>query len=86
MIHILSPTFFLSHLGVGVSSSSTAAIQPASQPAAVQAAPQSVQTPDLQPQATPQHQQLLIKQQQATAFLSPQSNQQVGKCTLAVNI
>uniref|UniRef100_A0A673C231 non-specific serine/threonine protein kinase n=1 Tax=Sphaeramia orbicularis TaxID=375764 RepID=A0A673C231_9TELE len=35
-------------------------------------------TPNMQPQATPQHQQLLMKQQQATTFLSPQSNQQVG--------
>lgn len=31
----------------------------------------------MQPQATPQHQQLLMKQQQAAAFLSPQGNQQV---------
>ncbi|XP_044224235.1 AP2-associated protein kinase 1-like isoform X5 [Thunnus albacares] len=49
---------------------------PPSAAAAQQTAPQSVQTTNMQPQATPQHQQLLMKQQQASAFLSPQSNQQ----------
>uniref|UniRef100_A0A672H4Y1 non-specific serine/threonine protein kinase n=1 Tax=Salarias fasciatus TaxID=181472 RepID=A0A672H4Y1_SALFA len=55
-----------------------AAVQPAQQAPAAQAA-------SMQPQATPQHQQLLVKhqqqqqqQQQTSAFLSPQSNQQVG--------
>ncbi|XP_029960039.1 AP2-associated protein kinase 1 isoform X3 [Salarias fasciatus] len=53
-----------------------AAVQPAQQAPAAQAA-------SMQPQATPQHQQLLVKhqqqqqqQQQTSAFLSPQSNQQ----------
>ncbi|XP_067462716.1 AP2-associated protein kinase 1-like isoform X9 [Thunnus thynnus] len=49
---------------------------PPSAATAQQTAPQSVQTTNMQPQATPQHQQLLMKQQQASAFLSPQSNQQ----------
>lgn len=52
----------------------TAAVQ-AAQQAAAQPAPTSGA---MQPQATPQHQQLFMKQQQASAFLSPQSNQQVG--------
>ncbi|XP_055021413.1 AP2-associated protein kinase 1-like isoform X3 [Boleophthalmus pectinirostris] len=46
----------------------TPAVQPVSQPAQPPA--------NMQPQPTPQHQQLLMKQQQANAFLSPQSNQQ----------
>uniref|UniRef100_A0A8C6WFE0 non-specific serine/threonine protein kinase n=1 Tax=Neogobius melanostomus TaxID=47308 RepID=A0A8C6WFE0_9GOBI len=54
--------------GAGVSSSATPAVQPVSQPAQ-----QPVQS-NIQP--TPQHQQLLMQQQQATAFLTPQSNQQ----------
>ncbi|KAJ0041709.1 hypothetical protein NL108_007912, partial [Boleophthalmus pectinirostris] len=54
-------------LGV-VSSAATPAVQPVSQPAQPPA--------NMQPQPTPQHQQLLMKQQQANAFLSPQSNQQ----------
>ncbi|XP_032372875.1 AP2-associated protein kinase 1 isoform X9 [Etheostoma spectabile] len=49
---------------------------PAQQAPAAQAAAQPAPTANMQPQATPQHQQLLIKQQQASAFLSPQSNQQ----------
>lgn len=59
-----------------------AAVQPGQQaPAAQAAAPQPTQTANMQPQATPQHQQLLMKQQQqqqAAGFLSPQGNQQVG--------
>ncbi|XP_055021421.1 AP2-associated protein kinase 1-like isoform X10 [Boleophthalmus pectinirostris] len=51
-----------------VSSAATPAVQPVSQPAQPPA--------NMQPQPTPQHQQLLMKQQQANAFLSPQSNQQ----------
>uniref|UniRef100_A0A672H502 non-specific serine/threonine protein kinase n=1 Tax=Salarias fasciatus TaxID=181472 RepID=A0A672H502_SALFA len=54
-----------------------AIVQPAQQAPAAQAA-------SMQPQATPQHQQLLVKhqqqqqqQQQTSAFLSPQSNQQL---------
>ncbi|KAF3850756.1 hypothetical protein F7725_012528 [Dissostichus mawsoni] len=50
-----------------------AAVQAAQQ---TPAAPQTPPTANMQPQATPQHQQLLMKQQQAAAFLSPQSNQQ----------
>ncbi|XP_029960038.1 AP2-associated protein kinase 1 isoform X2 [Salarias fasciatus] len=56
-----------------------AAVQPAQQAPAAQAA-------SMQPQATPQHQQLLVKhqqqqqqQQQTSAFLSPQSNQQSAR-------
>lgn len=62
-----------------VPSPATAAVQPAHQASAAQAAAQPAQTSSaVQPQATPQHQQLFMKQQQASAFLSPQSNQQVG--------
>ncbi|XP_045890581.1 AP2-associated protein kinase 1-like isoform X12 [Micropterus dolomieu] len=63
-------------IGVGISVPAAAAVQPVQQALVAQATPQSAQTPNMQPQATPQHQQLLMKQQQATAFLSPQSNQQ----------
>lgn len=65
-------------VGISVPATAAAAVQPVQQALAAQATPQSAQTPNMQPQATPQHQQLLMKQQQATAFLSPQSNQQVG--------
>ncbi|XP_072290230.1 AP2-associated protein kinase 1 isoform X2 [Eucyclogobius newberryi] len=50
----------------GVPSSASPTVQPVSQPAQ--------QPVSMQP--TPQHQPLLMKQQQAHAFLSPQSNQQ----------
>ncbi|XP_008280543.1 AP2-associated protein kinase 1 isoform X5 [Stegastes partitus] len=63
-------------VGIGVPPPAAAAVQPAQQASAAQAAAQPAQTANMQPQATPQHQQLLIKQQQASAFLSPQSNQQ----------
>ncbi|KAM9360040.1 AP2-associated protein kinase 1-like [Symphorus nematophorus] len=63
-------------VGINVPSPATAAVQPVQQAPAAQAAPQPAQTANMQPQATPQHQQLLMKQQQASAFLSPQSNQQ----------
>ncbi|KAM8866630.1 AP2-associated protein kinase 1 isoform 3-T3 [Synchiropus picturatus] len=46
------------------------------QPTQQVGAPMSVQPTHMQPQTTPQHQQLLIKHQQAAAFLSPQANQQ----------
>uniref|UniRef100_A0A673BU69 non-specific serine/threonine protein kinase n=1 Tax=Sphaeramia orbicularis TaxID=375764 RepID=A0A673BU69_9TELE len=65
-------------VGIGVPPPAAAAVQPVQPASAAQAAPQQAQTPNMQPQATPQHQQLLMKQQQATTFLSPQSNQQVG--------
>ncbi|XP_037337499.2 AP2-associated protein kinase 1-like isoform X2 [Pungitius pungitius] len=62
--------------GVAINVPAAAAVQ-AVQPAPVaQAAAPSAQTANMQPQATLQHQQLLMKQQQAAAFLSPQSNQQ----------
>lgn len=67
--------------GVGISVPPVAAVQPAQQAPAGQAAPQPAHPANMQPQATPQHQQLLMKQQQASAFLSPQSNQQVGILT-----
>ncbi|XP_030272454.1 AP2-associated protein kinase 1 isoform X8 [Sparus aurata] len=63
-------------IGVGINVPPAAAVQPAQQAPAGQAAPQPAHTANMQPQATPQHQQLLMKQQQAAAFLSPQSNQQ----------
>lgn len=71
---------FVSLPGVGISVPPpvAAAVQPAQQAPTAQAAPQPAQTANMQPQATPQHHQLLMKQQQASAFLSPQSNQQVG--------
>ncbi|XP_035811733.2 AP2-associated protein kinase 1-like isoform X8 [Amphiprion ocellaris] len=63
-------------VGIGVPPPAAAAVQPAQQASAAQAAAQPAQTANMQPQATPQHQQLLMKQQQASPFLSPQSNQQ----------
>uniref|UniRef100_UPI0037E95D4B AP2-associated protein kinase 1 isoform X2 n=1 Tax=Semicossyphus pulcher TaxID=241346 RepID=UPI0037E95D4B len=57
-------------VGISVPPAAAAAVQPAQQISA----PQQAQTANMLPQATPQHQQLLMKQQQA--FLSPQSNQQ----------
>ncbi|XP_073322239.1 AP2-associated protein kinase 1-like isoform X2 [Pagrus major] len=63
-------------VGINVPPPAAAAVQPAQQAPAAQAAPQPAHTTNMQPQATPQHQQLLMKQQQAAAFLSPQSNQQ----------
>ncbi|XP_035811732.2 AP2-associated protein kinase 1-like isoform X7 [Amphiprion ocellaris] len=67
-------------VGIGVPPPAAAAVQPAQQASAAQAAAQPAQTANMQPQATPQHQQLLMKQQQASPFLSPQSNQQtVGR-------
>lgn len=70
---------FLLVLGVAIHAPphATAAVQPAQQASAAQAAPQPAQTANMQPQTTPQHQQLYMKHQQASAFLSPQSNQQV---------
>ncbi|XP_035021944.1 AP2-associated protein kinase 1 isoform X6 [Hippoglossus stenolepis] len=61
-------------VGINVPSPVAAAVQPALQSSATQATPQTAQTTNMQPQATPQHHQLLAKQQQA--FLSLQSNQQ----------
>ncbi|XP_036953475.1 AP2-associated protein kinase 1-like isoform X2 [Acanthopagrus latus] len=63
-------------IGVGINVPPAAAVQPAQQAPAGQTAPQPAHTANMQPQTTPQHQQLLMKQQQASAFLSPQSNQQ----------
>lgn len=57
--------------GVGISVPAAAPVQPAPQAPTLQAAPQ---TANMQPQ----HQQLLMKQQQAAAFTSTQSTQQVG--------
>ncbi len=65
-------------VGIGVPPPAAAAVQAAQQVPAGQTAPQPAQAASMQPQATPQHQQLLMKQQQASAFLSPQGNQQVG--------
>ncbi|XP_078107706.1 AP2-associated protein kinase 1-like isoform X7 [Sander vitreus] len=65
-------------VGINVPPPASAAVQAAQQAPAAQAAPQPAPTANIQPQATPQHQQLLMKQQQASAFLSPQSNQQTA--------
>ncbi|XP_050930990.1 AP2-associated protein kinase 1 isoform X5 [Lates calcarifer] len=65
-------------VGISVPPPVAAAVQPAQQAPTAQAAPQPAQTANMQPQATPQHHQLLMKQQQASAFLSPQSNQQAA--------
>ncbi|GAA6220964.1 AP2-associated protein kinase 1-like isoform X6 [Lates japonicus] len=65
-------------VGISVPPPAAAAVQPAQQAPTAQAAPQPAQTANMQPQATPQHHQLLMKQQQASAFLSPQSNQQAA--------
>ncbi|XP_078026954.1 AP2-associated protein kinase 1-like isoform X5 [Epinephelus lanceolatus] len=62
-------------VGINVPPPATAAVQAAQQ---APAAPQPAQTANMQPQATPQHQHLLMKQQQASGFLSPQSNQQTA--------
>ncbi|KAK7934175.1 hypothetical protein WMY93_005071 [Mugilogobius chulae] len=48
---------------------------PSSAPPSVQPVTHSAQQPNIQPQPTP-HQQLLMKQQQTNAFLTPQSHQQ----------
>ncbi|XP_056274532.1 AP2-associated protein kinase 1-like isoform X2 [Pseudoliparis swirei] len=63
-------------IGVGISVPAAAAFQAAQQ---APAAAHPAQTASMQPQATTQHQQLVTKQQQqqqASAYLSPQSNQQ----------
>nr|XP_033475068.1 AP2-associated protein kinase 1-like isoform X4 [Epinephelus lanceolatus] len=62
-------------VGINVPPPATAAVQAAQQ---APAAPQPAQTANMQPQTTPQHQHLLMKQQQASGFLSPQSNQQTA--------
>lgn len=64
-------------IGVGISVSATAAVQSVQQAPAAQIAQQPAKMTNTQPQATPQHHQLLMKQQ-ASAFLSPQSHQQVS--------
>ncbi|XP_069380066.1 AP2-associated protein kinase 1 isoform X9 [Paralichthys olivaceus] len=61
-------------VGISVPPPAATAVQPSPQSSATQATPQTAQTTNVQPQATPQHHQLLVKQQQA--FLSLQSNQQ----------
>uniref|UniRef100_A0A1A7YJS3 non-specific serine/threonine protein kinase n=1 Tax=Iconisemion striatum TaxID=60296 RepID=A0A1A7YJS3_9TELE len=54
-----------------------APVQTSQQAPSAQAASQPAQVANMQPQPT-QHQQLLMKQQQVAAFLSPQSNQQTA--------
>nr|XP_019949458.1 PREDICTED: AP2-associated protein kinase 1-like isoform X2 [Paralichthys olivaceus] len=63
-------------VGISVPPPAATAVQPSPQSSATQATPQTAQTTNVQPQATPQHHQLLVKQQQA--FLSLQSNQQMA--------
>ncbi|XP_056138299.1 AP2-associated protein kinase 1-like [Lampris incognitus] len=65
-------------VGINVPPPAAAAVQPAQQAPVAQAAPQPAQTINVQPPATPQHQQLFIQQQQAPAFFGPQqqANQQ----------
>ncbi|KAM4616419.1 AP2-associated protein kinase 1-like [Polymixia lowei] len=67
-------------VGIGVPPLAATAVQPAQQAPAAQATPQTAQSASAQPQVTPQHQQLFMKQQQAPAFFSPQqqSSQQAG--------
>uniref|UniRef100_A0A668AZT4 non-specific serine/threonine protein kinase n=1 Tax=Myripristis murdjan TaxID=586833 RepID=A0A668AZT4_9TELE len=67
-------------VGISVPPPAAAAVQPAQQAPAAQAAPQPAQATNVQPPATPQHQQLFMKQQQAPAFFSSQqqTSQQVG--------
>ncbi|XP_037633248.1 AP2-associated protein kinase 1-like isoform X7 [Sebastes umbrosus] len=65
-------------VGINVPHPAAAAVQAAQQAPAAQASPQPAQAANMQPQATPQHQQLIMKQQQASPFLSPQSNQQTA--------
>lgn len=74
-LHTLSSSYLLG-VGIGVPPTAVAAIQPAQQAPVAQTA--AAQAANMQPQNTPQHQQLLMKQQQVSAFLSPQSNPQVG--------
>ncbi|XP_029915510.1 AP2-associated protein kinase 1 isoform X2 [Myripristis murdjan] len=59
-------------VGISVPPPAAAAVQPAQQAPAAQAAPQPAQATNVQPPATPQHQQLFMKQQQAPAFFSSQ--------------
>lgn len=68
---------FVPGVGIHAPPHATVAVQPAQPASAAQAAPQPAQTASMPPQTTPQHQQLYMKHQQASAFLSPQSNQQV---------
>ncbi|XP_028269530.1 AP2-associated protein kinase 1 isoform X7 [Parambassis ranga] len=63
-------------VGIGVPPTAVSAVQPAQQAPVAQTAPHPAQAANMQPQTTPQHQQLLMKQQQVSAFLSPQSNPQ----------
>ncbi|XP_047236974.1 AP2-associated protein kinase 1-like isoform X7 [Girardinichthys multiradiatus] len=60
---------------VGINAPAAAAVQPAQQAPAVQAAPHLAQPTNQQPQPTT-HQQLLMKTQQASPFLTPHNNQQ----------
>ncbi|KAK5623277.1 hypothetical protein CRENBAI_017044 [Crenichthys baileyi] len=60
---------------VGINAPAAAAVQPAQQAPALQAAPHLAQTTNKQPQPST-HQQLLMKTQQASPFLTPHNNQQ----------
>ncbi|XP_077417910.1 AP2-associated protein kinase 1 isoform X7 [Vanacampus margaritifer] len=64
-------------VGINVPPSAPGALQTSQQgPATAQAAVRPQQTTNIQPQVTPQPQQLLMKQQQPSAFLHMQHNQQ----------
>ncbi|XP_068617072.1 AP2-associated protein kinase 1 [Brachionichthys hirsutus] len=65
-------------VGINVPPPAAAAVQSAQQAPAAQNAPQPAPSTNVQPQATPQHQQLLMKRQQASPFLSLQQQQQTA--------
>ncbi|XP_077456609.1 AP2-associated protein kinase 1 isoform X9 [Stigmatopora argus] len=65
------------NVAVGAQGIASGAIQAAQQaPTAAQASLRPMQTTNVQPQVTPQAQQLLMKQQLPSTFLHPQNNQQ----------
>ncbi|XP_077456602.1 AP2-associated protein kinase 1 isoform X2 [Stigmatopora argus] len=68
------------NVAVGAQGIASGAIQAAQQaPTAAQASLRPMQTTNVQPQVTPQAQQLLMKQQLPSTFLHPQNNQQQHK-------
>ncbi|XP_077456605.1 AP2-associated protein kinase 1 isoform X5 [Stigmatopora argus] len=67
------------NVAVGAQGIASGAIQAAQQaPTAAQASLRPMQTTNVQPQVTPQAQQLLMKQQLPSTFLHPQNNQQTA--------
>lgn len=78
---VCHPFFSTVGVGINVPPPAAAAVQP---PQQTPAAPQQTQIANMQAQASQHHQQLLMKQQQA--FLSPQSNQQVGRKSATLTV